>query len=682
MSEFMPAHATWYTFRGQGGNFSVYSFTGEEAVNKPYTFSIELVSRSANEDINSLLGTEALLTIPDKSGQARYVHGLICDFAQGHSAKTFTHYRCTLVPRLWFLDKIRDHRIFQQLSIDKIITKILQEQGFGSEGFEFKLSKSYDPRGYCAQYGETDLHFISRLCEEEGIYFYFEHSESGHKLCFCDREGGPKISGESSLRFYSGSGQVPTTAFINRLELKNQVNSNAATYREWNFEKPKLNLEVERVSDEAPVPKGMLLEQYKYPHIYQLQASGTNYAEVQLLRQSSFLSWIELTSDVSRFMPSFTFNIYEHKREDINVGWWTVAVHHIGEQPGVLEHEAPEGRGQYYQSNVVAIPEMTRFVPPTEHPKSLVPGQQTAIVTGPEGEEIFTDKHGRVKVQFFWDRADQWNDKTTCWIRVSQGWAGSSYGAMAIPRIGHEVIVSFLEGNPDRPIITGRVYHELNIPPYPLPEHKTRTVFKSMSTPGKENEERGFNEFRIEDKAGEEEIFVHAEKDANIHVKNDWKERILHDRHQTVENFTYLETGGETHETLHGQRKTELFANDNLTVYADSHTKVDGKMLGKVGTELHIKAGQKVIIEAGTELTVRGGAGWMKLDPSGVRFGGPKINLGGGGSPGTGTGANPLLPDDSKVAPPPPAPIFVETLRKASANAAGVCEICQAQGNA
>ena len=220
---------------------------------------------------------------------------------------------------------------------------------------------------------------------------------------------------------------------------------------------------------------------------------------------------------------------------------------------------------------------------------------------------------------------------------------------MAIPRIGHEVVVSFLEGDPDRPLITGRVYHELNMPPYELPAHKTRTVFKSMSTPGKENEERGFNELRIEDKKGQEEIYLHAEKDVNIHVKNDWKEHILHDQHRTVDNFTYTLTRGETHETLKQPRKTELFANDNLTVHADSHTKVDGKWLGKAGVEIHLHAGEKMVLEAGTEMTLKAGGSWIKLDPSGVRMGGSRINLGGGGGPGSGSGAAPELPTPSAL---------------------------------
>ena len=665
MTQMPAANASWFNFTAQSGDFGVYAFSGFEEVCKPYEFSIELVSRSANVDLTALLGTPACLSIADRSGGERLVHGLIREMEQLHTANRFTHYRCSLVPRLWFLGQIRDHRIFQNLSVVEIIQQILKEQGFTGDAASFKLCYAYEPREYCVQYGETDLHFITRLCEEEGIYFYFEHKADAHCLCFCDREGGPKIPGQSDLRFFPGSGQRSDTAVINRLALHESVNSNAAVYREWNFRKPRLDLEVsdhESERDKAPAPPGMLLEQYAYPHLYQLRKPGERYAKLRLSRQLTFRQWIDCTSDVARFLPSYVFSIDDHPREALNARWWVVAVRHEGRQPGVLEHEAPDGRGLHYASRVTAIPEMTRFIPAPEHPKNLILDKQTAHVTGPKGEEIYPDKYGRVKVQFHWDREGQYNEKTSCWVRASQEWAGGKYGAMAIPRIGHEVVVSFLEGDPDRPLITGRVYHELNMPPYELPAHKTRTVFKSMSTPGAEGEARGFNEFRVEDKKGQEEIYLHAEKDVNAHVKNDWKEHILHDRHRTVDNFTYALTRGETHETLKQQRKTELFANDNRTVHADSHTQVDGKWLGKAGTEIHLEGGLKIVLEAGAELTLKAGGSWLTINGAGVSADGAAVCLNSGGGPGDGTPADPLLPEGA-VPVSPAVPISCSCLK-------------------
>jgi type VI secretion system secreted protein VgrG len=644
------ADSAWFNFTVRGGSFSVYSFKGLEEVSRPYGFFIELVSPSPYEDIIGLLGKPGCLSILDRTGTPRLVHGLVREMRQLHSGNLFTHYECVLAPRFDFLKDTCDHRIYQKKSVPDIITEILQEQGFSSEGFAFKCFGSFAPREYCVQYGESDFHFINRLCEEEGIYYYFEHSADGHCLCFSNMAGGPPVPGENTLRFFSGSGQKSDTAVIARLNLHSGTVSDTATYREWNFEQPKLDLtgtQKEADPEKAPVPQGMKLETYQYPHIYQEKDQASPYAQIQLLRQISFAKRVEGESDVSRFTPGYSFAVKEHPRPDLNAKWWVTRVEHRGEQPGVLEHEAPDDRGLRYDAHFQAIPVMTRFVPPLRHPKIRILGDQTAVVTGPEGEEIYTDKYGRVKVQFFWDRRDMWNEKTTCWIRVSQGWAGPKYGTAAIPRIGHEVVVTFLEGDPDRPLITGRVYHALNMPPYELPANKTRTVFRSMSTPGEENEERGFNEFRIEDKKGEEEIYVHAQKDVNVHVKNDCKKHIRHDRHLTVNNFSYTRVKGEEHLIIEKPRKAELLSEDHLTVKGDSHAEYETKWLVKIGQEMHFAAGDKVVIEARSDLTVKCGGTFIRLTPAGIDINSGKVTINGSGSPGSGSGASPELPEEA-----------------------------------
>ena len=644
------ANSVWFTFKASSGGFSVYSFSGYEEACKPYEFSVELVHQSSSVDINGLTGTPASLSISDRSGEKRLVHGIIREMKQLHTANRFTHYRAIIVPKIWFLGQTRDHRIFQNLTVVDIIQKLLKEQGFAGEESSFKVGQKLEPREYCVQYGETTLHFIQRLCEEEGIFFYFKHKEDSHCVCFFDYSGGPAIAGKPDIRFYPGSGQPADTAVISRLEMSHRVNSNASVYKEWNFTTPKVDLTVQEQETDpkkAPGPDGMLLEEYNYPHIYDKKELGTRYVKLQVERQLTFAQWIDCQSDVSRFLPGHTFSINQHPRKDINASWWVFSVVHEGEQPGVLEHEAPSGRGLHYLSRVTAIPDKTRFVPALEHPKKRVVGTQTAIVTGPKGEEIFPDKYGRVKVQFFWDREGKWDDKTTCWIRVSQGWAGPQYGMIAIPRIGHEVIVSFLEGDPDRPLVTGRVYHDINMPPYQLPENKTRTVFKSMSTPGGENEQRGFNELRIEDKKGEEEVYFHAEKDVNVYVKNDWKEHILHDKHRTVDNFRFTHIKGEEQVLIEKPRKQELKEEDYLTVHKDSHTEYKTKWLAKAGEEIHLKSGSKVVMEAGADFTIKAGGAFIRLNPSGVTIVGAKIRLNAGGSPDNGSGVSMELPDES-----------------------------------
>ena len=674
------ANASHFTCTLNGrDDFAVYGFSGREAVSEPYAFTVELVHRNARLELTPFIGTPALLTILDKSGVPRLIHGLVREMRRLQRGNTFTHYQCVIVPRVWFLDQNLNHRIFQHKSVPDIITQILEEQGFAPETFAFKCFTRYPPREYCVQYAESDLYFISRLCEEEGIYYYFEHTENGHCLCFSDMPGGPDIPGGPNLIYRFGAGLKADTAVISDLHYHVAARGNAVTFREWNFEKYWADLTVgadEPDRAKAPAPPGMILEDYRYPHLYGMCEPGRRYADIQLQRERVFTRWIDGSADVARLLPGFTFVVEHYPRHEVNDRWWVTVCMHRGEQPQVLEHEAPE-RGMRYLAAYQAIPATTRFVPEENHPRVRIPNKQTAIVTGPKGEEIYTDKYGRVKLRFFWDRRDREDEESSCWIRVSQGWAGPEYGCMALPRIGQEVIVSYLEGDPDRPIVTGRVYNARNLPPYELPAHKTRTVFRSLSTPGEEGP-RGFNELRIEDKAGEEEIFIQAQKDANLHVKNDWKEHILRDRHRTVDDSTFLHTKGETHEILHGQRKVEIFGNDNLTVHGDCHSEIDGSWLGEAGLELHLESGIKIVLEAGAELELRAGGSNVVLNDAGIFMNGQAIDLNNGGEPGAGTPANPLLPEgsmspDTPLAPQVPAPVC---LVSASIHRAPIC-LCE-----
>ena len=637
------ADSSWFTFEAPADHaFRVFAFTGTEEAHRPYEFEIELVDESSSVDFTKLLSQPACLSVADKSGGVRHVHGLIRHFAQLHTSNLRTHYRCLIVPRLWFLGLVTDHRIFQNMSVLQIIKQILNEQNFTGDSYAFKCFFDYAPREYCVQYGETSLHFISRLCEEEGIYFYFEHSTDRHVLCFSDREGGPMIGGESLLRFHPGAGTETDTTVVREVELNQAIVSDAFTFREWNFEKTRLDLQVGQSETDpvkAPVPAGMTLERYQHPHLYQLRKDGNRYSDIELQRHISQSRWIDVRTDASRMLPGHAFELFGHRRQELNTRWWVVRVEHRGEQPQVLEHEAPD-RGMTYAANVRAIPFTTRFVPASDHPKTRIPEKQTAIVTGPEGEEIFPDRYGRVKVQFHWDRLGGYDENTTCWIRVSQGWAGGQFGTMAIPRIGHEVVVSFLEGDPDRPIVTGRVFNSANPVPYFLPEHKTRTVFKSLSSPGGE----GFNELRVEDRKGQEEIFVHAEKDVNVHVKHDWKEHVLRDQHRTIDHFSYSLVKGEDQQTVEKDRKVELLSDDHLTIRGSSHNRYGDDWLLHAGTESHVAAGRKTVIEAGSELTIKAGGGFIRIDPSGVYVGGTTVRINSGGSQGSGSGARPLLP--------------------------------------
>ncbi len=498
----LEANQQWFRFTSITDGFSVYAFTGKEEVSTPYEFSIELIHESENVDLTQLLGTKALLEISDTSGETRLVHGLIATMEQLHTTHGYTHYKCLLVPRLWFLEKIRDHRIFQNMTVPDIIYKVLQEQGFSADSVSQKLANSYLEREYCVQYGETTLHFLSRLCEEEGIYYYFDHSSSNHSLCFCDKEGGPSIEGEADLQYHQGSGNVADTATISDITLHHEINTHATEFREWNFTIPKLSLTAQDNNPDhelAPQLNGAHLEEYKYPHLYELvRPEGDRYVRLELLRHLVFREWIDVKAKISRFVPSYVYSIHDYPRSSINRKWWVVSAKHIGKQPGVLEHIAPTERGLEYNCEIVSIPDTTRFIPRIQHPKQKINALQTAVITGPANEEIFTDNYGRVKVKFHWDRLGKSDESSSCWLRVSQTWAGENYGSMHIPRIGQEVLVSFLEGNPDRPLITGRVYNADQMPPWPLPSQSRLSGIQSR---GVKADSR--NQFVMDDTEGQ-----------------------------------------------------------------------------------------------------------------------------------------------------------------------------------
>ncbi|EXF44317.1 Rhs element Vgr protein [Pseudomonas sp. BAY1663] len=362
---------------------------------------------------------------------------------------------------------------------------------------------------------------------------------------------------------------------------------------------------------------------------------------------------------------------------------------HEGRQPQVLEESTPsdtqpdDGFQQGYRNRFLATPWDIPYRPPLKHPKPKILGSQTAVVTGPAGEEIHCDPYGRVKVHFHWDR-EHWDregardDKSSCWLRVSSNWAGDRYGGVAIPRVGMEVLVTFLEGDPDQPLVTGCLYHAEHVAPYELPAHKTRSVFKTLSSPGGD----GYNELRIEDRKGAEQIYLHAQRDWDQNIEHDQKIRVGHERHDRVEANSYSEFQAEEHRTTHGDRKTEVRASDHLTVGRDQHIRIGSGQFVEAVQEIHYYAGHKVVIDAGTELTAAAGGSFLKLDPGGVTLNGAAIKMNSGGTPGKGSGAKPILPGLVQPADADKAGMPLEALAKQRRvflqATSGICEVCEA----
>ncbi|QTT85426.1 type VI secretion system tip protein VgrG [Pseudomonas chlororaphis] len=640
---FNPSNETHFSLTVDDfqGDLQVLSFEGIEGISQPFRFDLELVSENPDLDLETLLHKQAFLAFdPQGSG----IHGQIYRVAQGDAGKRLTRYKVSLVPQLAYLEHRTNQRIYQQLSAPKIIALILEEHGIQGNAYRFQLGTPCPDRDYCVQYDETDLHFIQRLCEEEGLHYHFQHSPQGHLLVFGDDQTVfPKLGQPTA--YIQGSGMVADEPVIKGFNLRLETRTSRTTRRDYDFEKPRLQLEAAyKPEAESEEPD---LEDYDYPGRFTDRARGKFLSQRALERHRADYQQAEGWGDQTRLVSGHFLELSEHPRSEWNDLWLLTHIVHEGKQPQVLEESVTSDTTdnkddfhQGYRNRFLATPWQVFYRPALNHPKPRVLGSQTAVVTGPKGEEIHCDQYGRVKVQFHWDREGKADDKTSCWLRVSSSWAGDRYGAIVIPRIGMEVLVTFLEGDPDQPLITGCLYHKEHPVPYALPANKTRTVFKSMSSPGG----AGYNELRIEDKKGAEQIFIHAQRDWDENIEHDQKIRIGHERHDTVVKNTYTELKAEEHRITHADRKTEARVDDHLTVGENQHIKLGTAQLTKAGQEIHLKAGAKMLIEAGSELTIKAGGSFIKLDAGGVTVVGPVVKINAGGSAGSGTGIGILMP--------------------------------------
>ncbi|VXB37881.1 VgrG protein [Pseudomonas sp. 8BK] len=646
---FNPANETHFSLSIEGleHDLQVLEFSGREAISQPYRFEVELISENAELDLQSLLHQRAFLAFtPDDLG----IHGLIYQVAQAESGKRLTRYKLSIVPQLSYLALRTNQRIFQHLTVPEIVATVLQEHGIVEGGYQFLLGPTvYPTRDYCVQYDESDLHFIQRLCEEEGIHYHFQHSSQGHVLTFGDDQTAFGKLGQPTA-YLQDNGMTADEPVIKRFAVRLETRTSRITRRDYDFEQPRLLMEAAFKEDRDPEAKPLPdLEDYDYPGRFVDRTRGKHLSQRNLERHRADYRLAEGRGDQPKLLSGHFLEISDHPRQDYNDLWLLHEVIHQGKQPQVLEEsvtshtEASDGFQQGYRNHFIAAPWDVPFRPPLAHPKPRVLGSQTAVVTGPAGEEIHCDEYGRIKVQFFWDREGQADDTTSCWLRVASSWAGDAYGGIAIPRIGMEVLVTFLEGDPDQPLVTGCLYHAEHVVPYDLPANKTRTVFKTLSTPGG----GGYNELRIEDKKGAEQIYLHAQRDWDENIEHDQKIRVGNERHDTVEANSYTELQAEEHLTVKTERKVEVKPDDHLTVGQNQHIKLGTAQLTKAGREIHLKAGQKMVIEAGVELTIKAGGSFIKLDPGGITLVGPQAKINAGGAPGKGSGIKikpPVLP--------------------------------------
>ncbi len=488
--------------------FAVVDFELGEALNQPFALSLNLASSQPGIDFGAVLDQPCELLVWYEGELQRRVSGIVSRFAQGDTGFRRTRYQAEVRPALWRLGLRTNARIFQTQKPDAIISALLEEAGITD--YAFALRHEHAVREYCVQYRESDLAFINRLAAEEGMFYFHEFDAGKHRVVFADDAGA--LSKGPELFFNLATQGLTEGAYVRRFRYAEAVSTAEVALKDYSFKTPAYGLLHNKMSSELDHQRESY-QHFDYPGRFKQDPSGKAFTGYRLdaLRAGAMTGSGE--SNAAELMPGSTFTLTEHPNPAFNLAWQVVAVTHSGQQPQALEEES--GGEPTTLSNSFEVVKGTATWRAALPYKPMVDGPQIATVVGPAGEEIYCDEFGRVKLQFPWDRYGASDDQSSCWVRVSQGWAGGQYGLIAIPRIGHEVVVSFLEGDPDQPIVTGRTFHATNPSPYPLPANKTRTSLRTNTHKG-----AGFNELRFEDQAGQEEVFIHAQKDMNTVVLN------------------------------------------------------------------------------------------------------------------------------------------------------------------
>ena len=623
----------------------VRSIQGNEEMGGLFTFELELVSPNNELSFDDVVGQKvtAILVLEEDE---RYFNGFITEFKYLGFDGVYSRYHATVRPWLWLLTRTSDCRIFQNMTVPEIIKEV-----FGLNhmvDYKPSLSATYRAWDYCVQYRESDFNFISRLMEQEGIYYFFEHEIDKHVLVMADDA--------SAHSTYPGFDKISFNSAFEKMGANfNSLDTWAATQSfmpskytmlDYDFENPKadmLSVYNKEFPHAQPIEDS---EIFDYPGEYVKRDDGKNYVEVRLQELRCQQERMHATSGCRGLSPGCSFDLVDYGREDQNKEYLTIAIEHEINNSSFFAHQ-PKGEPVYRCKVEVMDKKKLPFRTPRKTPKPIVQGPQTAMVVGPSEDEIYTDEYGRVKVQFHWDRYGKKDENSSCWVRVSQLWAGTKWGGIHIPRIGQEVVVSFLEGDPDRPMITGSVYNANCMPPYDLVGNKTQSGIKSRSTMdgGPDN----FNEIRMEDKIGEEELYLQAEKNQTILVKNNKSEtvghdetiKIKHDRTETVSHDETLTIENNRNVTVAVNQVFNIGSNEDRTIGGNLTTAVGGTLTASVagsatesfGADLTTKVGgQESKTVLGAQSTTVNGARTVTVGGSATMNVGASYTLGAGGS--------------------------------------------------
>ena len=679
------------------------SFAGSEKLSMGFEYNATVLSKEPSIDGNQIVGKKVTITYYDEDGRERYFNGHVSRFEymrQVEQPAELTAYSLTMVPWMWFLNHNRDCQIHQEITVPDIIKTVFSDLGFTD--YSMKLNGNYPEREYCVQYRETDFNFVSRLMEEEGIFYYYTHEKDKHTLVLCDDASGYFNLDEAEVQYQSrGQGQFKQLTDWRHVY---EFRPGKVAQKDFNFKKPTDPLKVNENS-QVKFENSDKLEVYEFPGLYEENGNGSRLMKIRLEELEAEHDHIEGSGHYLTFSPGGKFKVEKHSRAE-DEGKTFVLTEVYVQLDSILGSDHGEAD---FHNEFRCIPADTVYRPTRRSVKPVVEGPQTAIVTT-DGQEIVVDEFARVKVQFHWDRYGQKNIRSSCWIRVSQHHAGASWGMIDIPRKDEEVIVSFLEGDPDRPIITGRVYNGDNNPPFGLKgagdnsKNKTR---RGNTT--KSYEAEGYNEFTMDDTAGKEQIRMHAQYDLDVAVLNDSRTHVFNNAHQIIgdgrgnggDHFELV--WNNQHANIKEHQVEHIEGNYQLTVgHGDTsggrmdivvenqevkkvgsggvHWDVDGpfislivgnefrevggdymhKVAGKIGIEsgmmqeIHVKSGSHIVLDAGAmgSVSINGPGGFIKIDQMGVTIQGMMVNINSGGAKQMGGGCTVESPETAELAAP------------------------------
>ncbi len=552
-----------------------HGMSAREEMSRLFEYQLDLLSMKDNVPLDDILGKNVTIKFALPDDQTRYFNGYVTRFAQGGMYGRYHRYLATVRPWLWFLTRTADCRIFQEMKVPDIIKAVFADHP--SADFKLELTGSYRKWTYCVQYRETDFNFVSRLMEQEGIGYYFRHTDGHDTLVLTDSTSKhTPTAGYETLKFIAPHQQVkPDFEHVHTWDFQREIQPGVYVHDDYDLERPSVELKTNKALPRGYKPSDY--EIYDYPGFYIQSSDGEQYASVRIDEMGTQFETAHAATNARGIQVGSLLTLEHHPRDDQNREYLIVGASY---DLSFENYESlPEGGGTSYQCSFVAMPTSQQFRPKRLTPKPFVQGPQTAVVVGPGGEEIYTDKYGRVKVQFHWDRRGKKDENSSCWVRVSSPWAGKGWGAVATPRIGQEVIVDFLEGDPDQPIITGRVYNAEQLPPFGFPAGAVISGVKSDTHKGD-----GYNEMSLDDTAGKERVFIHGQYNMDTVVEHDQTSTIHNCRTDRVDVNDSESIGKNQKWDVGVNRDAKIGSNETLTVGSNRTKKVGANETITVGS--------------------------------------------------------------------------------------------------